>query len=164
MAEIKKQAHFKDMPKTVILHSIESISAALIQNARYNFGKEYGSETFLDVDEQQGIVESRITFFMYDYQFRWLVAKEENGYLVTFIGKTPGGIMDLLLSRGEKLGNLMDTMWAALINFGVGYLTAKYYSKSVKAKSPTRPPREHIKKAKDKLKQKKVPKKTKIDA
>ncbi|MCD4739978.1 hypothetical protein K8R43_02155 [archaeon] len=166
MAEVKKQAHFRDVPKTVILHAIESISAALIQDAKYNFGKEYGFDSELELNEKQGMVECKTHFIFYTYEFRWLVSPEEGGFLVTFIGKTPGGISDYVFSRKRKLESLMDTQWAALINFGVGYLTAKYYTKSIKSPAKTKPPRHHIEKAQGKLKQKAETehKKTNIDS
>ncbi|MCD6414145.1 MAG: hypothetical protein J7L23_00770 [Candidatus Diapherotrites archaeon] len=165
MAELKKQAHFKDIPKIVVLHAIESISAALIQDAKYNYGREFGFDSSLEMKEAQGLVESSVKFFPYTYNFRWLVAPDEGGYLVTFIGKTPGSWWEFLYSMDKKLDNLMETQWAALINFGIGYLTAKYYTKSVKSPGPTSPPKEHIKKARNKLVQKigKEQKKTPID-
>jgi hypothetical protein len=149
MAEFKEQAHFKDVPKNVILHAIESISAGLIEDAKSKFGKEYGFKSELKVRESKGLVECRVFIPPYDYNFRWLVAPEEKGFLVTFIGFTPGHWYEFLFKMKSKLRDLVKTQWSALINFGVGFVTASYYSKKGKVA-----PREHIKKARQKVKPK----------
>lgn len=163
MTQYKEQAHVKNVPKQVILHAIEAICEGMIQDARYNYGREAGYGSQLLVKEDEGIVFCEVKFIPYDYRFRWLVEKEKDGFLVTFIGSTPNPWFEFLTRQSEKLRGLVDTQWSAFINFGIGFVTCDYYYKNLKAKAKTRPAREHIKKARGKVKKRKRKKKTKID-
>jgi len=164
MTQYKEQAHVHDMPKEVILHAIEAICAGMVQDARYNFGKEAGYASQLLVNEEEGLVFCEVRFIPYQYQFRWLVEKEKAGFLVTFVGSTPNPWFEFLTRQSEKLRGLVDTQWSAFVNFGIGFVTCDYYYKNVKSKAKTRPAREHIKKAAKRVKKRspKRQKKTRI--
>ena len=163
MTQYKEQAHVQNVPKEVIIHSIEAISEGLIQDARYNYGREAGYGSQLLVNEKEGLVFCEVKFVPYNYRFRWLVEKEKNGFLVTFVGSTPDPWFEFLTRQGEKLRGLMDTQWSAFINFGIGFVTCDYYYKNRRSKAKNKPVREHIKKARAKIKKRKKMKKTKID-
>lgn len=156
--QYKEQAHVRNMPQQVIIHSIEAICEGLVQDARYNFGREAGYGSQLLVKEDEGLVLCEVKFVPYDYRFKWLAEKEGDGYRVTFVGSTPDTWYEVLTRQGEKLRGLMDTQWAAFINFGIGYVTADYYRKGGHAK-------EHIKKAATRVvkRHKSAHKKTRID-
>ncbi|MFC2174250.1 hypothetical protein ACFLQ2_00065 [archaeon] len=163
MTQYKEQAHVRDISKEVILHAIEAICAGMIQDARYNFGREAGYSSQLLVKEDEGLVFCEVKFIPYDYRFRWLVEKEKDGYLVTFVGSTPNPWFEFLTRQSEKLRGLVDTQWSAFVNFGIGFVTCNYYYKNVHSKAKTKAPREHIKKAATRVKKRSRHKKTKID-
>ena len=129
MAIIKEQAHFRHIPKEVIVRAIESISEGLIDDARFNYGKEPG--------------------------FKWLVAPEKDGYLVTFIGSTPGKWYEFLFYTKQKLAGLVETQWSALYNFAVGFVAAQLYLKAPKKGKKKISVKEHIKKAATHVKKRK---------
>ncbi|MCK4327362.1 MAG: hypothetical protein KAW41_02695 [Candidatus Diapherotrites archaeon] len=165
MTQYKEQAHVHNIPKEMILHSIEAISAGMVQDARYNFGREAGYSSQLLVNERDGLVFCEVKFIPYDYSFRWLVEKEAKGHMVTFVGSTPDTWFEFMTQQGDKLRGLVDTQWSAFVNFGIGFVTCDYYYKNVKSKAKTRPAREHIKKAAKRVKKRPRSrhKKTKID-
>ncbi len=146
MAEIKEQAHFKKIPKEVILHAIESLSEGLIDDARFNYGREIGFDTRLETNMNQGTIFCEVKFIPYTYRFKWLVAPEKSGgYLVTLIGSTPGKWHEFLYYTRSKLAGLVETQWSALYNFSIGFVAAGLYSKKTKVKRL--PAKEHISKA-----------------
>ncbi|MBN3037595.1 MAG: hypothetical protein JW834_04060 [Candidatus Diapherotrites archaeon] len=159
MAQFKEQVHIREVPKDILLHAIESIAEVLAEDAAYNYGKEYGFYSKIDVKEDEGMVFCEIKFVPYDYRFRWLASKEKDGFIVTFIGSTPGGWTDLLTNAGEKLRSLMDTQWSAFNNFALGYVTAESFI-AAKRKGPAK---EHVKAAKAKVRKRTTHKKTIID-
>ena len=162
MTQYKEQAHIQNIPKQVLIHSIEAICEGLVQDARYNYGREAGYVSQILVKEDEGIVFCEVKFVPYDYRFRWLVEKEKDGFLVTFVASTPDTWFEFMTRQGEKLRGLMDVQWSAFTNFGIGFVTCDYY---VKQKGKKKPAREHIKKATKKVvkRRKSKHKKTKID-
>ena len=163
MTQYKEQAHVEGIAKQVIIHSIEAICEGLVQDARYNYGREAGYGSQILVKEDEGIVFCEVKFVPYDYRFRWLVEKDKEGFLVTFVGSTPDTWFEFLTRQGEKLRGLMDTQWSAFINFGIGFVTCDYYFKEQTTTKKKAPARVHIKKAAKKVKKRRKHKKTKID-
>ena len=160
---MKEQAHIKGIPKEVILHAIESISKALIADARANYGKEAGFKTSLNIDLKKGTVDTEVNFVPYNYKFRWLVSPEAGGLLVTLVGRSKGVLREILLNTRDKLNGLMETQWAAMLNFSIGFLSGTYYSKY--GAKPVGTTKKHIEKAHKKVKKrsKSRHKRTKID-
>ena len=155
MVEVKEQAHFRKIPKDVLVHAIESISEGLIDDARFNYGKEPGFDAILEVNMQKGTVFCEVKFIPYDYRFKWLVAPEKDGgYLVTLIGTTPGRWHEFLFYPKEKLSGLVEVQWSALYNFAIGFVAAGLYSKKPAGKAKKMPAKHHISKAIGHVKQK----------
>ena len=127
MTQYKEQAHVKDIPQTVVIHAIEAICEGMIQDARYNFGREAGYSSQLLVKEDEGLIYCEVRFIPYDYKFRWLVEKEKDGFLVTIVGSTPKPWFEFMTQQGEKLRGLVDTQWSAFVNFSIGYVTCVHY-------------------------------------
>jgi hypothetical protein len=145
MGEFKEQAHVHDVPRDVLLHAIEAISEGLIQDAKYNFGREAGFGSKLLVKEDDGVVFCEVKFVPYDYRFKWLVEPEKaGGSTVTFIGQTPDRWWEWFTREEEKLKGIMETQWSAFLNFGIGYVTSNYYHKH---KGKPLPARVHIRRA-----------------
>ncbi len=147
MTKIKEQAHFKGIPRKAVLRAIESISEGLMEDARYKYGKEAGFESEIDVNEKEGIVETKVKIFPYEYNFRWLFSDEDEGFLVTLVGRTGGKWYEFLLPAAKNLRGLMDTQWSALLNFGIGFLFGSSFTEGEEKKQ--------LKKAKKKVKKKK---------
>ena len=163
MTQYKEQAHIRDIQKEVIIHAIEAISEGLVQDAKYNYGREAGYSSKFVVDESGGMVFCEVKFLPYDYKFRWLAEKEKDGYLITFVGAVPDAWHEFMTNRSGKLKGLMDTQWAAFLNFCIGFVTCNYYVKHAKTKKPKKQAREHIKSAKKRVVKRKKTKKSKID-
>ena len=163
MAQYKEQAHVHNVPREMILSSIEAISAGMVQDARYNFGREAGYSSQLLVNEEDGIVFCEVKFIPYDYKFRWLVEKEKDGFLVTFIGSTPESMLEFMTQQGQKLRGLVDTQWSAFVNFHLGFVTCDYYYRNRRGKAKNKPAKHHIRKAASKIKKRTRHKKTRID-
>ncbi|MCD6523349.1 MAG: hypothetical protein J7K68_06460 [Candidatus Diapherotrites archaeon] len=155
MAIIKEQAHFRHIPKEVIVRAIESISEGLIDDARFNYGKEPGFDATLEVNPNKGLIFCVVRFIPYEYRFKWLVAPEKDGYLVTFIGSTPGKWYEFLFYTKQKLAGLVETQWSALYNFAVGFVAAQLYLKAPKKGKKKISVKEHIKKAATHVKKRK---------
>jgi len=153
----KRQVQVKEIPKSVLMHAIASITEGLVLDARANYGTEYGFKNKIEILEDQGIIFCEVAFIPYDYKFKWLVAKEKEGYLITLIGGTPGKWYEFVYNSDFKITNLVDTQWSAFVNFCVGFLTAKYYAKGKKVH-----PKHHIIAAKKKITSRTKHKKTVI--
>jgi len=149
--KFKEQVHFLGISKDVILGAIESISEALIDDAKSRYGNEYGFYSSMSLKGTEGIVFCEIKFFPYDYKFKWLVEEEKGGVLVTFVATTGNKWYDFLFNMGDKLQRLIDPQWSAMINFGIGFITAESYFK-IKKKTPVR---KHVVAAKKKITKKK---------
>ncbi len=146
MTEFKEQAHIKKIPKQILVYAIEAIGESLIEDARLNYGHEAGFNASITVKGKEGVVIYDVRFVPYSYTFKWLVAEEEDGHLVTFIGSAPDRWFEFVTQSREKLRGLVDTQWAAMLNFGIGFVTADYYSKAKRTHA-----KKHIAKAKGKV-------------
>ncbi len=146
MTEFKEQAHIKKIPKQILVYAIEAVGESLIEDARLNYGHEAGFNASITVKGKEGVVIYEVRFTPYAYTFKWLVAEEDDGHLVTFIGSVPDTWYEFATQSREKLKGLVDTQWAAMLNFGIGFVTADYY-----AKAKTMPAKKHIAKAKSKV-------------
>jgi hypothetical protein len=148
VTEYKEQAHIKNIPQQILVYAIEAIGESLIEDARLNYGHEAGFNASITVKGKEGVVIYNVRFMPYNYTFKWLVAPEEDGFLVTFIGSVPNRWFEFVSQSREKLRGLMDTQWAALLNFGIGFVTANYYAKGKgeHAKTHVARAKEHIKK------------------
>lgn len=132
--------------KEMIVKVIEFISDALTADAKKKYGKAYKFKTDTRFVGENAI-ESYVQFFPYKYDFIWKINRDSLGYEVVLDARTPGKWRDSLFGMDDKLGNLVDTQWSALVNFFHGYLTALTY----KTKTPTKA---HISKTKKRLREK----------
>lgn len=123
MARIERVGVFNEVPRNVIFGVIEVISNGLLSDANSKLKNTLGFRTDLNISENA--VETVVKFFPYRYHFRWEITENEKGRFVRLVGRTPGRFWEPLLDMNFKLESIIDTQWAALTNFSIGYMTAQ---------------------------------------
>ncbi|GEM_PF-6561633 len=146
--EIEREVFIEGVPRDILFHAIEMICEALIDDAKMRFGDFPNFSAKMVSDKKLGRVVTNVKFSVYDYTFEWIISDEKKGFLVTLIAKTPGKWWEPLFDMETKLESLTGTLWAALYNFSIGFVTATSYSKAKK-----KPARSHVRGAKKKVKE-----------
>jgi len=122
MAVVERLGIFSELPKNVVLGAIHVISSSLLQDASTRL-KGTGLKT--DLKTEEDFVETIVKYFPYHYHFRWELEEKNGNKYVKLRGKTPGRFWEPLFEMNFKLESVVDTQWAALTNFAIGYMTAK---------------------------------------
>lgn len=130
MAQIIKRVFIPRISDKVLVKLIEVISEALIRDAKENFGSAPTFSTRLRVDEKRRMVNCRIYFWPYSYNFGWILRKEGNGHEVVLNASTDGKWYEWIFDAKGKLIEVTNTLWSALLNFSMGYLTALAYERA----------------------------------
>ncbi len=144
--ELEREVFIEGVPKDIIFHAIEMINEALINDAKNKFRNYQNFSAKLIADKKVDRIASEINFSMYNYSFEWILSNEREGILVTLMSKTPGKWWESLFDMETKLNNLTDTMWSALYNFSIGFVTAVSYIKFKK-----KPAKAHVRGARKKI-------------
>jgi hypothetical protein len=130
MARIERVGVFNEVPKNVLFGVIEVISNGLLDDAKSKLKNTLGFKTDFNISENA--IETIVKFFPYRYHFRWEITENEKGRFIRLVGRTPGRFWEPLLDMNFKLESIIDTQWAALTNFSIGYMTAQRGFKSRK--------------------------------
>jgi hypothetical protein len=146
MAQIIRKVLVPGVSEKVVFKIVETISEALVQNAKDEFGDTFNFKTDLRINEKRGYVESFVRFWPYKYDFIWKIHRSADGVEVALDARTGGSWYDFLFDMHDKLNRLVFTQWSALLNFCMGYLTAMTYRGGGQAK-------EHIRSAKARMRE-----------
>lgn len=127
MVQIVRRVVIPELPRDVVFRAVEIVAETLVADAKKNIKN---SKTNLRANEKNGYVESFIQFFPYKYDFIWRIEKARGGYEVTLDARTQGKWYESFLDVVPKMDNLVNTQWSALLNFSIGFITAKTYKKT----------------------------------